>query len=206
MAVPSYTELLATMKIESNLMEQRCSDHHLRELSLTLDAWEVLATFLLLPDSEIAAIRQEREPLLQKQQMLRRWKQRCGPAATYKILVSTLLQIGRTDMAETVIALQRRSSTGIESPQNTHEPTKPSKMEPQMVGRRIEDISPQAASMIPASLLASPCIHTTQNTETALRKLQLDGKIMYDNIHTKSKVNVGSYPFTRSRQGRGVLN
>ena len=197
MAVPSYTELLATMKIASHLIEQRCSDDHLRELSLTLDTWEVLATFLLLPDSEIAAIRQERDPVLQKQQMLRRWKQRCGPAATYKTLVSALLQIGRTDIAEAVIALKgRSSSTGIESPQNTHlhQSTQTSKMELQMVSGSMEDIDHhQAASMTPASLLASPCIHTAQNVVTALGKLekvQLDGKIVYNSVHTKFKVSI----------------
>lgn len=186
MAVPSYQELLVTTEIDSHLMEQRCSDDHLRELSLTLDTWEVLATFLLLPDSEIAAIRQEREPVLQKQQMLRRWKQRCGAAATYKMLVSALLQIGRTDMAEAVIALQRQSSTDAKSPENTHQPTQPTRTEPQTVtlatSGRTEDMSPRATSMPPASLLANPKIHTVaQNMATALKKLEnirLDGTIV----------------------------
>ena len=110
MAVPSYDELLARWNVENSIMQQTCSDHHLRELSLTLDRWETLAKFLMIPASETGDIKRLGDVGTQGVRVLECWKQRCGSAATYKVLVKTLLQISRTDLAEIVVVLRLSSS------------------------------------------------------------------------------------------------
>ena len=118
MTVPDYNELLERCKVKNYLMEQTFNDDHLKEFALNLDAWEVLAKFLMIPNSEIENIKSQGDTGVQRIRMLECWKQRCGSAATYEKMVKALLQINRTDLAEQVTFLLLRdfhTSAGSES-------------------------------------------------------------------------------------------
>ena len=62
-----------------------------------------LAFSLRIP-SEIEDIKSQGGKGMKGIRLLQCWKQRYGSKATYKVLVETLLQIGRADLAEKVVA------------------------------------------------------------------------------------------------------
>ena len=106
MAVPTYDELLARNNIEKSTMRQPIEDKHLREFSLSLDAWERLARHLGIPNTDIRSIKSQGDEEEQRDRMLECWKQRCGSGATYEELVKVLLRLNRTDLAEKAASLR----------------------------------------------------------------------------------------------------
>ena len=68
--------------------------------------WEKLARFMGIPNPEIEYIKSQGDKEEQKSKMLVCWKQRFGSKATYKAMAKALLQIGRTDLAETIISFR----------------------------------------------------------------------------------------------------
>ena len=111
MAVPSYEELLTQWKIDSASVEQTFSDYRVMEFASKLDRWEMLAKSLKIPNSEIESIGDKGTAELQRIKLLECWKHRCGSKATYKAMIEALLQINRTDLAETIIDMIMRSSS-----------------------------------------------------------------------------------------------
>ena len=107
MAIPTYDELLAKSRVTSSAMEQTFDDDDLQKFSLELEKWEKLARFVGLPNPEIDNIKGQGDIDEQKIKMLVCWKQRRGSMATYEAMVRALLQVGRTDLAEKVVALLR---------------------------------------------------------------------------------------------------
>ena len=112
MAVPTYDELLAECKVTSLSMGQAFADDHLQKFSLQLDKWEKLARFMGIPTPDIENIKSQGDMEEQKSKMLVCWKQRLGSKATYEAMAKALLQIGRTDLAEWVIALRCQDIEG----------------------------------------------------------------------------------------------
>ena len=121
MAVPTYEELLTQWKIDSTILEQVFNDNHFINFASKLDRWEMLAKSLRIPNSEIESIKDKGGLELQRIKMLECWKQRCGSKATYKAMIEALLQINRTDVAESIIAIfvQMRSAE-TEATTNEH--------------------------------------------------------------------------------------
>jgi hypothetical protein len=109
MAVPSFEELLTRWKIDSSALEQSFSDDHILDFATKLDGWEILAKFVRVPNSEIDSIKDKGAAQLQPMKMLECWKRRCGSKATYRAMIEALLQIDRTDLAEYIIGLIKRS-------------------------------------------------------------------------------------------------
>ena len=175
MAVPTYDELLARHDMDRSIMRETIDDKHLRQFSLMLDVWEILAKFLEMPTSDIANIKSQGDAVVQTLKMLETWKQRCGSMATYEAMVKALLQISRTDLAEKVITL-RQSSKAIPTLESTtanqilscpkesrlEAPTSPAS------SSAIEDACSSAA-MSPMSLSATPI---EQRVVLSLRELE----------------------------------
>lgn len=107
MAVPTYEELLRQWEIGNTAMEQEFDDNHLMDFASKLDRWEMLAKSLRVPNSEIETIKDEGGVQLQRIKFLECWKQRCGSRATYRAMIEALLQINRTDLAESIIGSMR---------------------------------------------------------------------------------------------------
>ena len=118
MAVPTYDDLLTRWKVEKSLMKQTFNDDDLIRFGSKLDSWEILARHLKIPNSEIANIKSQGDLELQKIKMLECWKRRCGSVASYEIMTKALLDINRTDLAETVIQL-RLPSGNVNNTQST---------------------------------------------------------------------------------------
>ena len=157
MAIPTYDELLANRRVTSSAMEQTFDSNDLQKFSLELDRWEKLARFIGIPNPEIEIIKSQEDMDEQKTKMLVCWKQRRGSLATYKAMARALLQIGRTDLAEKVIALRCQDidteGTSVDKPSQAM-PTSPGS------SSGIGEMSPR----IPASItvVSNPTVHTAQ--------------------------------------------
>ena len=109
MAIPSFEELVTRWEINSSTLEQPFSDGHILDFATKLDGWEMLAKFVGIPPSKIDSIKAQGAAELQPMKMLECWKRRRGSKATYGAMIQVLLQIYRTDLAEYIICLIKRS-------------------------------------------------------------------------------------------------
>ena len=99
--------------------DQPCLDSHLVEISQLILDWKEIAPVLGLTqiDEENIIGYSPNSVSAQRMAMLRTWRQRHGPAATYSRLADAFRQCGRQDLVErvSVLANQREttsSSTG----------------------------------------------------------------------------------------------
>jgi hypothetical protein len=178
MAVPTYDELLTHCNVEKSIMKQIFDDEHLREFSLMLDIFEILAKFLGIPNSDITDIKNKGCAIEQRIRMLERWKERCEFMATYEAMVKALLKINRTDLAKKVLTL-RQSSNAVPSLETAT--TNQSLLYPKE-SSLISPTSPASSSGIeeaslnvdtsPLSLPATPIESTTQDLIPTLRELE----------------------------------
>ena len=190
MAVPSYEDLLARHKVNSSLMQQTISDDHLTELASRLDKWETLARSLRLSSTDIENVKSLGDVEIQRYELLKCWKQRCGSMATYKALVEAFLEINRTDFAEKVVALLQSLRDSVHSPPSLNEsnltaPTSPTS------SSGVGDASSSADLSLPATLSE----HTAQEMISTLRELEeefYDLMIYVEDILEKSKVSLNT--------------
>ena len=190
MAVLSYEDLLARHKVNSSLMQQTISDDHLTELASRLDKWETLARSLRLSSTDIENVKSSGDVEIQRYELLKCWKQRCGSMATYKALVEAFLEINRTDFTEKVVTLLQSLRDSVHSPHNLKEsnltaPTSPTS------SSGVED----ASSSADLSLPATPSEHTAQEMISTLGELEeefYDLVIYVENILEKSKVSLNT--------------
>ena len=120
MAVPSFEELLTRWGINSSTVEQPFSDGHILDFATKLDGWEILANFVGIPPSKIDSIKAQGVAELRPMRMLECWKRRRGSKATYGAMIHALLQIDRTDLAEYIIGLIKRSASHNRDAQAKH--------------------------------------------------------------------------------------
>ena len=203
MAVPTYDELLAHYDMEKSIMKQTFNDEDLRQFSLTLDMWEMLARFLGLPPPDIANIKSLGDVEQQRIRMLERWKQRRGSMATYGAMIKALLQISRTDLAEEVITLRQSSkdTSTLETATtnlSTSCPKESCLTAPTSLASSsgIEDASSSAA-MSPLSLPATPRKQTTQEVISTLGEFK-DGDITPSKDCTKVNYQINLSPSKNS--------
>ena len=86
--------------------DQPCSDDHLSLISEWIPDWREMATFLGLISQEEELGYQDSAPTPQTgMAMLKAWKEKHGPAATYSRLTDAFRQCGRQDLVERVSRL-----------------------------------------------------------------------------------------------------
>ena len=156
-------------------MEQTFDKDDLQKFSLELDKWEKLARFIGIPNPEIENIKSQQGDMdEQKIKMLVYWKQRRGSMATYEAMARTLLQIGRTDLAEEVISFRQclvsvmqhdtedtHADTRTEPSNEPIQATPPSPGSSSGIGEMSPD--PQSPAVLsPFAVLSNPITHTAQ--------------------------------------------
>ena len=173
MAMPAYDKLLEQYKMEGSALEQTVSDAHLMELVSIVDRWEMLAKFLIVPNTEIESIKSDGDVEEQRIRVLKCWQQKCGSAATYKVLVKALLQINRTDLAKEVVAL-RLSSIDAHASATMNSRTQPSPNESSLVMTHSLASNSGAEDISPYSVLATLSVHMAQQEDVTsnLRELE----------------------------------
>ena len=188
MAVPSYDDLLARQTMDHTLMELTFKDEHLRELASNIESCEILGMYLEIPDADINSITSQGEVEVQKIRLLKRWKQRCGSAATYKAMVIALLQIKRTDLAEKVIALRQSLKDISQSPLSSPveislaTPTSPAS------SSGIVDM-PSPADGNPPTLLATPTVQTNHDVTFTLEEFEEEFFQIVKCVESTLKIN-----------------
>ena len=177
MAVPTYEDLLTQWKMDSAIMEQEFNDKHFMDFASKLDRWEMLAKSLRIPNSEIESIKDKGGFELQRIKMLECWKQRCGSKATYKAMTEALLQINRTDLAESIIAIfvtERSAETETENDKRNENISRVGQMNvvvpPSLLSSRESEDAHAPGNQSPTA----PVTSVTQNEHVilALRELE----------------------------------
>ena len=93
------------------LLEQQCSDQHLREISAWIPHWRNVSAHLGLSDVDEEQISHYPGGLArQNYDMLRKWKTRFFGMATYRTLANAFYSIGRQDLVDSLCNLVRKGS------------------------------------------------------------------------------------------------
>ena len=105
MAGVTLEELVKEVGVAPEALDKRCSDDHLRSISLFLD-WQTVAPHLGLSETDQEGIESDgkKEPV-KRLKTLVDWKAKFAFKATYRRLIEVLLTTGRADHAEEVCKL-----------------------------------------------------------------------------------------------------
>ena len=81
------------------------SEEHRLKIAQDIGAdWETLAIFIGVSDVEVSDIKQvHTREILRRNTLMRRWQQLYGSEATYLKLMNGLMQVGRTDLIESLL-------------------------------------------------------------------------------------------------------
>ena len=102
---PTLEELVKKVRISPKLLEQKCTDDHLKSISLFL-GWRRVAPHLGLSKMDIEAIEFEKRTEGERRlEVLQKWKMKYGFKATFNSLICALLAIENAEDAERVCAL-----------------------------------------------------------------------------------------------------
>ena len=103
--LPTLEGILREVGISEVVLERKCSDEHLKSISLFLD-WRSVAPHLGLSERDIEDIKSENTTESERRlKVLQVWKRKYGYAATLKKLVVALLKVENTLDAEQVCRL-----------------------------------------------------------------------------------------------------
>ena len=107
MEPPTLVELIKEVRISPVLLEQKCSDEHLKAISLFLD-WRRVAPHLGLSKTDIEEIEGDKRTDAEKKlKTLQKWKEKYGYKSTFSNLVQVLMKLDNADHAERVCRLLR---------------------------------------------------------------------------------------------------
>ena len=102
---PTLEGLVKEFRISPKLLNQKCSEEHLKSVSLFL-GWRRVAPHLGLSKMDIEAIEVEKRTEDERRlEVLQKWKMKYGSKATYKSLIAVLLAVENAEDAEGVCAL-----------------------------------------------------------------------------------------------------
>ena len=100
-----HSELHKLIRVVSKrILQQPCSDEHLREISRCITNWQAIAPHLNLSpadEEDIAAYSPGDKSIM----MLRRWQEKYGSGATYRSLADSFQKSERADLIDRIRAL-----------------------------------------------------------------------------------------------------
>ena len=85
------------------ILQQPCSDEHLREIGICISNWQTIAPHLSLSPANEEAIAAYKGD--QRIRMLRRWQEKYGSGATYRSLADSFQKIERADLIDKIRTL-----------------------------------------------------------------------------------------------------
>ncbi len=91
---------------------RECRDDHILNISMQLEQWELVATWLGLTPAEIEAIKGNNQTIeMMRYKTLKKWKFKAllSGTATYRVLLQALLDCGYNDQAKRVCSLLKES-------------------------------------------------------------------------------------------------
>ena len=113
MEPPTLDGLVKKLDIPLSLLDQECSDDHLKSISLYLD-WRRVAPHLGLEKTDIDEIESKKTNFEKRLETLQKWQMKYAYLATCKALVQVLLKVGCAAHAVRVCQLlQTQEHTGM---------------------------------------------------------------------------------------------
>ena len=105
--VITLEQLLSRAGLASVSIDKECSDDHILKISLFLENWELVASFLSLKPPQIEVVKHDSngDLKLMRLKALQKWKSLFVFNATYHVLLGALLINGFTDQALQVCRL-----------------------------------------------------------------------------------------------------
>ena len=83
-----------------------CTDEHLAEIANSVPDWRAVSPFLGLTEAEEIAILESTHSVpARRMAMLRKWKRKQGPQATYKRLCQAFQKCGSRDLEQKIIEI-----------------------------------------------------------------------------------------------------
>ena len=103
----AFEQLLLRADLDPDSVNRECSDKHIVEISVFLENWELVVSFLGLERIHIEEIKHDSNQGLRLMRFnsLRKWKSLFSSYATYSALIRALLRSGSTDQAFRVCRL-----------------------------------------------------------------------------------------------------
>ena len=115
---PTLAEVLSKVGISEETLDQECSDTDLVSISQFLD-WRTIAPHLGLSAIDIVGVDCKRTEPEKRVETLRKWKQKYGFKATYRVLVEKLLETSNAEHATEVCRLIKKKAEGTLNNINT---------------------------------------------------------------------------------------
>ena len=105
--------LLSSNGLTCKDVDGECKDEHILNISLQLEKWELVATWLRLTAPEIEAIKYNNQCNIEMMRLncLKKWKSKAllSGTATYRVLLQALLALSCNDQAKQVCSLLKVS-------------------------------------------------------------------------------------------------
>ena len=100
-------QLLSRAGLSPDSIDKECSDNHILKISLFLENWELVASFLSLEPPQIEEVKHDsnHDLKLMRLKALQKWKSLFAFNATYRVLLGALLESGSTEQAFQVCRL-----------------------------------------------------------------------------------------------------
>ena len=110
--VVTFDQLVEHVGINKDILDQECSDEHLREIAPLIQNWLKYAEALGLKRAEILNIDSNKflEPEMKAQEVLRLWKKANAFKATYSSLANACLSRYESDVARKVCEIVKSKS------------------------------------------------------------------------------------------------
>ncbi len=101
--------VIRSMRVPAGLVDQPCSEEHLRELSRHVHDWETILGSLGFESARVVqarvVVKYPRDLQLQATQMFLEWRDFGGREATYRKLIEVLVGLNKVTLAEKVCEL-----------------------------------------------------------------------------------------------------
>ena len=95
--------------------KQRCSEEHLAEIAQHISDWRAVSPFLGLTEAEEMAIIESTHSVPARRiAMLRKWNEKRGPKATYKLLGKAFRKCGLQHLEDKLLELLAESESSSE--------------------------------------------------------------------------------------------
>ena len=105
----TFDQLVEHVGVNKDLLDQECSDKHLREIAALLQNWLKYAELLELKRPQILEIDSNKllEPEMKAREVLRLWKKANAFEATYSSLIKVCLSQRDSDVAERICQIMK---------------------------------------------------------------------------------------------------
>ena len=107
----TFDQLVEHVGISKDILEQECTDEHVREIATLLQNWYTYAVALGLQEAQILEIESNKilDPAMKAKKVLCFWKSTYAFKATYSFLIKVCIANHNVDVAEKICMIVKSS-------------------------------------------------------------------------------------------------